>query len=58
MAWYVLMQIVLANNVSNPILRTPVGDDLLISAELLSNRVACHGCDALFWLSLSKIDAR
>ena len=50
MAWYVLMQIVLANNVSNPILRTPIGDYLLIGAELLSNRTVRYGRAELLWL--------
>ena len=50
MARYVLMHIMLPNNVSNSILRTPIGDDLLISAELLSNRVVRYGCADLFRL--------
>lgn len=48
MARYVLMHIMRPNNVSNSILRTPIGDDLLISAELLSNRVVRYGCADLF----------
>ena len=57
-ARYVLMHIMLPNNVSNSILRTPIGDDLLISAELLSNRVVRYGRADLYWLGWSQIGAR
>ena len=50
MARYILMHIVLPNNVSNPILRTPIGDYLLIGTELLSNRAVRYGRAELLWL--------